>query len=164
VIVEVGGLADNAIAYYTICLNPNECYYVNMSNSADATGWNNGYFWINGGGVQFTTESLDEGLTDETTFFSIDGTCSPIWGCTDPEALNYNADANQDDGTCYYPFVCENGTTALLTMTSGLYPTEVSYTIIDANGTVVYYGAGNPNNIPSYASVCLADGCYTVMM
>ncbi|NQU67476.1 MAG: hypothetical protein HQ510_05985 [Candidatus Marinimicrobia bacterium] len=27
---------------------------------------------------------------------------APIFGCTDPEALNYNPDANIDDGTCIY--------------------------------------------------------------
>jgi len=26
----------------------------------------------------------------------------PILGCTDPNSLNYKADATQDDGTCEY--------------------------------------------------------------
>ena len=25
----------------------------------------------------------------------------PIYGCTDPEAMNYNAEANTDDGSFY---------------------------------------------------------------
>ncbi len=29
--------------------------------------------------------------------------CTPITGCMDPNALNYNANANVDDGSCVYP-------------------------------------------------------------
>jgi|GEM_PF-3364496 hypothetical protein len=36
----------------------------------------------------------------------IDGECweGEIYGCTDPDALNYNSDAMIDDGNCYYEF------------------------------------------------------------
>ena len=33
-----------------------------------------------------------------------DGSCTyEVFGCTDMEALNYNPNANTDDGTCIYP-------------------------------------------------------------
>ena len=33
----------------------------------------------------------------------------PVLGCTDAEACNYDADANVDDGSCYYPTECWDG-------------------------------------------------------
>ena len=33
----------------------------------------------------------------------------PIIGCMDSDALNYNADANTDDGSCEYDFTDLNG-------------------------------------------------------
>ena len=35
----------------------------------------------------------------------------PIYGCTDPDALNYDATANQNDGTCEYPAANVEGCT-----------------------------------------------------
>jgi len=31
-----------------------------------------------------------------------------VYGCTDPEALNYNSEATEDDGSCDYYDPCEN--------------------------------------------------------
>ena len=38
-------------------------------------------------------------------------------GCTDPNALNYYADATIDDGSCQYPFICETGEVGYITST-----------------------------------------------
>ena len=39
-----------------------------------------------------------------------DGSCTyPILGCTDPQALNYNPWATDDDGSCQYPVLCDSG-------------------------------------------------------
>jgi hypothetical protein len=39
---------------------------------------------------------LDENIID-------DGSCEyPVYGCTDPNALNYNPEAGIDDGSCEY--------------------------------------------------------------
>ncbi len=50
-------------------------------------------------GLQFPNEcfAMCEGFND---FFPCDTTV--IWGCTDPLALNYNPEANFDDGSCEY--------------------------------------------------------------
>jgi len=39
---------------------------------------------------------------------------APVYGCTDPNALNYDATANQNDGTCEYPVANVEGCTDLL--------------------------------------------------
>lgn len=36
--------------------------------------------------------------------------CKKIDGCTDPLAINYNTEANQNDGTCQYPTSLDSGT------------------------------------------------------
>ncbi|MFM9986807.1 MAG: T9SS type A sorting domain-containing protein [Flavobacteriales bacterium] len=165
IIATVSGLNNNAIAYYTLCLVPGECYTAQLSNSAGNTGWYNGYFWINTNGEQLINESLNVNLTSENVVFSLDGTCTNVSGCTDPEAGNYNPDANSDDGSCTYPLVCEEGTTNVnLNCTGGTFPGEVSFTIADENGNIVYVSP------PLYGlqflieDLCLPDGCYTIMM
>ncbi|MFT5229219.1 MAG: glucose/arabinose dehydrogenase [Urechidicola sp.] len=49
----------------------------------------------------FVISSGGEFGEGETISFSLPYT-PPIMGCTDPEAINYNPDAEQDDGTCEY--------------------------------------------------------------
>ena len=34
----------------------------------------------------------------------------PVFGCTDNDACNYDEDATVDDGSCYYPTECWDGT------------------------------------------------------
>ena len=82
---------------------------------------------------------------------------TPVYGCTDSTASNYNAAANSDDGSCItcgpgYAYVninCDNGS----------FQSEVSWNLIDAAGTTVLSG-GAPFNLDT----CLADGCYTLDM
>lgn len=109
IIYEQNGYADLAIEFIDLCLDPETCYTVTMSNS-DGTGWYNGYYWVNLNGQQISTNSLDDDLSLETTIFSVDGTCGEIYGCMDPAADNYDEDATQDDGSCFYPqvFGCMN--------------------------------------------------------
>jgi hypothetical protein len=105
-VITVSGLGNGAIDYFQVCLEPGECYIAAMSNAAGLTGWSNGYFWINSGGVQVINQSLDANLTAETDFFSIDGTCDGIPGCMDDTACNYNPEANVDDSSCIYAEDC----------------------------------------------------------
>ena len=82
-----------------------------------------------------------------------DGSCEyPIAGCTDDTALNYNPDAVEDDGSCEYPVDCSGLTNVSITVTDGGYPSEVSWSIGDLNG-----GTGT-------TIACLEDGCLTFNM
>ena len=157
-------LGNNVIQYHDICLQEGVCYTAVMSNLGNLTGWNNGYFWINTGGSQIVNESLNADAATESVLFSADGTCSTIFGCTNSEAINYNASANVDDGSCIVMPVCETGTMYSFNFVPGGFPNECTYSVVDANGEVVFSGAGGFNNTNVQGFACLEDGCYTVIM
>lgn len=81
-----------------------------------------------------------------------------IPGCTDPVAINYDAAATFDDGSCSYP--CTDVTLSILTDCWG---GEVSWEILDANGNVIASIAGGTygNQQTNTWTSCLEWGCYT---
>ena len=50
----------------------------------------------------------DDMLTTYDLVFNCSSTGAFVFGCTDPEALNYNMEANVDNGSCSYPYLCED--------------------------------------------------------
>ena len=178
------GLNNGAIVYASICLQPGVCYTANMINNTGPFGWYNGYFWVNAGGNQIINAHPSDNAQFATVQFSIDGTCGPVFGCTDPTAVNYNAEANMEDGSCVYPTVgctdpeavnfdplaaVDNGScfymndclggVAQFILTPGMFANEASYVILDQLGNTIAAGSGATTQ---YA--CLLDGCYTVAM
>ena len=83
----------------TYCL-PNDCYTVNMYDSW-GDGWNGATITLDdGSGIVYATDGL---LSGSSGSFSVGiGTACPVYGCTDPTALNYDAAADTDDGSCTY--------------------------------------------------------------
>lgn len=160
VIIEVSGLGDMAIEYYSICLEEGICYTVNMTNNS-GTGWNGGYWWVNALGYQVGTGALEDGLSSDVVYFSIDDAC-PAYGCTDPEALNYDADADTDDGSCEYPEPCDF-TSVIITMNDSFGDgwNGGTLTLTDEAGNEVYNGTLENGSMGSDAA-CLEDGCYIV--
>ena len=49
-------------------------------------------------------------------FILFDGDCDeqPVYGCTDPEALNYDPEATDDDGSCVSILECADGEESVL--------------------------------------------------
>ena len=96
-IVLSGGAPEN----YDTCL-AGGCYTLNMADSW-GDGWNGNVFTItdntSGGSASAT---LASGSADTATLSSAALGCF-TYGCTDPMALNYDANANTDDGSCTYP-------------------------------------------------------------
>ncbi|WP_306641334.1 T9SS type A sorting domain-containing protein [Sanyastnella coralliicola] len=158
-LIYVSGLGNGAIEYYELCIDPNECYTVNMINAAGETGWSGGYYWINAGGDQISSDDLADNLSEETVYFTVDGDC-PTPGCTDPEAYNYNEEATDDDGSCEYYEDCE-ATIVVVNLTTGYFGSEVSWSIADADGNVVADGGGYSSDSNYLEVACLEDGCYT---
>lgn len=184
VVVFTNPTLGNVAIYNTdICLDPNMCYTAVMTNNANNTGWYNGYFWINVGGVQIIHESLDATLTEESDQFSVDGSCGnvitygcndpfavnyneeadindgsclyPVTGCTQMNALNYNANATYDDGSCVFPDACGTLNMLYFDWSGGVFAYECSVSLYDENGENVAYSAGYQD---SYA--CINDGCF----
>jgi hypothetical protein len=136
-----------------------------MSNTAGNGGWNGGYYWINVGGEQINTDYLNEDATNESVTFSISGICPDevVTGCTDPEALNYNANATEDDGSCFYPEPCDENN-VLFTMQTGPWGNEINWQILNSDSAVVASGGNYPSNQVVLEDICLEDGCYTMEM
>ena len=93
--VDYGGYdftAGNAFSY-EICLDPTDCLDFSFT---DGGPWEYecSYSLINNSGV--TIFSGDHQTIDQTI-----GDCY-VTGCTDPEACNFDSDAEEDDGSCFY--------------------------------------------------------------
>ena len=88
-----------------------------------------------------------------------------IPGCTDPEAQNYNPIATSDNGSCYYPFVCDDGIEASLYVCTFSNGSDVALTITDDAGNVVYDQQGYSDFAIVYIDLCLdPSACYTATM
>ncbi len=178
------GLNNGAIVYATICLQPGVCYTANMINNTGPLGWYNGYFWVNASATQVINAQPPANAQFSSVQFSIDGTCGPVFGCTDPSAVNFDAAANMENGTCAYPTTgCTDatavnfdplaavdngscffmndclGSIAEFALTPGTFASEASYVVLDELGNSIATGTGATTQ---YA--CLLDGCYTLAM
>tara|TARA_B110000977_G_scaffold179859_1_gene238885 strand:- start:475 stop:1482 length:1008 start_codon:yes stop_codon:yes gene_type:complete len=83
----------------------------------------------------------DDMLTIYDLVFNCVSTDAFILGCTDPEALNYNMEANLNDGSCSYPYLCGDDELLLILEDdesdgwegSELIVNEISYTLMNGN-------------------------------
>lgn len=131
--------------------------------------------WSTGGSIEVT---IDEGdpityIIPDDAFqavfpFGVNETGCEVFipGCTDPEAQNYNPSATEDDGSCVYPFSCPDdqiaGQLYVCTFSQG---NQVSLTIVDSQGEVLYSQDGYPDLTIDYIDVCLdPEECYTAIM
>ena len=88
-----------------------------------------------------------------------------ILGCTDPEALNFNPEATQDDGTCEFATDCADGELeVVLDYTVDNWASEIGWELTDESGAVVAsLECGTlADGEASYSdAVCLPAGVYT---
>ena len=121
--------------------------------------------------------SADVSLNGEVTSYSVgadqfdavfalgvntDGCEVTIPGCTDPEALNYYASATVDDGSCQYPFVCDNGEVGYVYLSTSI--AQVNLDIVSK--PVTLYSAQDAFNFGGvYGEICIEPNvCYTAVV
>ncbi len=145
-IVLSGGAPTDTI----LCLS-NGFYELNALDSYN-DGWDGAIFNINdiNNGISYLSYTLDEG-GEESQIFNI----GPYYGCTDPNANNYDEYANIDDGSCEYT-PCEFNEIYLY-CSPGAWPEEVSWSVEDSIGNII--ASGFPDDIQT---VCIPDGYYKV--
>ncbi len=80
-----------------------------------------------------------------------------VLGCTDEVACNYDASANVDDGSCAFG-------TLLVSVDLDSYPGEISWDVMDSEGSVLVAGGGYGFS-DAFSTVtgeaCAPAGCYT---
>lgn len=126
------------------------------------TDWQSGYQYSANGSynvcVTYTTANCT--LTYCDTFIATD--CGPqeIFGCTDPNAINYNPNATINDGSCQYSDSCLTNL-AILQINTELWGAEISWSLFN-DGNEVASGDGYANYETYNHWICLDDGCYTI--
>ena len=165
-VVATGGLASGAFELGTLCL-PDGCYNITVGG---------GTF---DGEITFDFDTtLVAAPAGSYDVYVGSGSC-PILGCTDSTAVNYDASADTDDGSCIYSLPgctdplacnydasatvddgsCNYGTSYTYSVGGGIFQSEVSWDLVDASGVIIASGGA-----PDSGSVCLEDGCYTLNM
>ena len=127
------------------------------------------YGWTPGTGsanvtIDGTTTSYSLNSDEYSSVFALgvntDSCEVTIPGCTDPEAFNYDPYATTDNGTCQYPFICDNGIHAFAYLFAG--DGEMAIDIVGDNGDVVFTHNSSQAYGYIYADLCLEPGvCYT---
>ncbi|MBL7943731.1 MAG: T9SS type A sorting domain-containing protein, partial [Flavobacteriales bacterium] len=156
-------VASNDSLYFNssmACIG-DECLFIYLYDSF-GDGWNGGSVDVYVNGTFLSSFTLDAGSSG-TTMLSIGGGSCDIEGCTDPLALNYNYTATVDDGSCTYPEDCTNNFVTI-TINTQLWGSEVSWTLVNGDGTVAASGSGYNSWDTETQFVCLEDGCYELQM
>ena len=98
-------------------------------------------------------------IRDRLTFATGAASCA-VLGCTDPNANNYDPNADTDDGSCEYP--CTDNEIAINMYDSwGDGWNGATYEIFDDMGASVATG-GLTTGAAGADTLCLVDGCYDV--
>ncbi len=107
---------------------------------------------------------------------TLNGTYAPcsdptVSGCTDPEALNFDSEAELDDGSCIYPCL-DAGVT--LNFTLDCYGSETSWQLINSTNQIIYEVeentyAGSEGDAETGGStdeiqLCIPAECYTLVL
>ncbi len=149
---------NNEASQIVACL-ADGCYTVQMADSF-GDGWNGGSLTIVVGG-QTTMASLESGGTGVDFFVVNEGDC-PVTGCTDPEALNFDVDAEVDNGTCEYPESCEAHFLALSTI--GLVQSFLDCSSSNVTSYSWIFGDETTSNEQNPTHVYATAGVYTVCL
>ena len=99
-----------------------------------------------------------------STSHSFYAACGEVFGCMNSDALNYDMDATEDDGSCVFP--CD-GVDATVTVMTEVFANEITWSLTNADGNVVAEDMSEElqNGSLYYLDVCLEEGVdYTFNM
>ncbi len=146
------------------CVNDG-CYYIGYSGNS--SGWNSDSLVVSVNQNMATALHLTpNGNYNGIYLISVNTENPCTWtipGCTDPMSLNYNAMANVSDSSCIYNSDCAYGFSSIAG-TTGYWANEMSFTVQNSAGDVVYSFQGEEANTNFVDYLCLAPDCYTVNM
>ena len=191
----VGAAFDNFTAYtFNLCLQDG-CYTLNAVDYF-GDGWNGGVVsLLNDDNGVFLIADLPSGSAQTYTFGVNSEDCAevPTSGCTDPNAVNFNPNAIEDDGTCFYPTIpgctdvealnfnpeatfddgsCEyeivnepcDANSLTFVIATESWGNEISWNITNDFGDILYEGGDYENETGYSEAICLEDGCYDFNM
>ncbi len=132
------------------------------------------YYLTVGGGdfdeeIGWTLTGINEGemiggavSIEDQVFFSV-GDIPCAFGCTDPEADNYDASAEYDDGSCFYSEECED-LAIQITFASHSDADEIDWELVNEDDEIVATGANYEDYSMAEQYHCLPAGCYALIM
>ena len=160
---EVAGGGDYQDDFqYTdwLCLDDG-CYTFEMFDSF-GDGWNGGEFSVWLGSQMLASGTLNSGSYGAVQFGVNSDECDStqvVYGCTDPEAINYNPEATVDDGSCEYESDCELNS---ITVDLGLVNQPIIEWDLVQGDSLIEDGGFNPSN--ESFDFCLDEGCYAFVI
>jgi len=135
----------------SFCLNDG-CYLITV----DGGTWQEEITWdlLNSDG-----DTVLNGIAPYQGYFGVNSTCVTVFGCTNPDALNYNDLAGIDDGSCILPVICDEGyNMVLMELQTDPYPYETSWDLITADGdTLIVMNSFEDQNTLYADSLCVPD-------
>lgn len=151
--------------YGQVCLEAGVCYAAIVTGSLSDADWDDGVFGLS---TLFEDIAYAEWPAGEDVWvipFSIDGACSDIawdayYGCTDPEANNYDPDAVVDDGSCLVASACGGMFEVEFVLDGGMFPEEVALNVSNEEGELLMEMDGYTGSSVG----CVPAGCYKVEM
>ncbi|HKK39076.1 MAG TPA: T9SS type A sorting domain-containing protein, partial [Cryomorphaceae bacterium] len=150
---------------YDLCLDDG-CYTFAIYNISPE--WNGIYNIVMLNQVLFSGEFSGSADSFQFTFGVNEDGCeeqNEIYGCTDPEALNYNPEATVDDGSCSYDFECGISFDVIADSTGEntfyIIPSE---NIGDASSVLWDFGDGSTSNEWYPTHIYEDDGPYVLCL
>jgi len=161
--LEAGDYESSSTYTAAVCAAEGTIMTFNIADSyGDGIYSPNGY-WITVCGNEVAQGDAFGSGTSETFLVTCD-VLVEIMGCMDPEADNYNSEANVDDGSCVYTIDCDSATALQLIMSdsygdgwNGNY-----FELYDIDGNQLVTTTLESGSSGTY-DFCLNDGCYSIV-
>jgi hypothetical protein len=161
--VEAGSYGNSSTYTAAVCAAEGTLMTFNIQDTyGDGIYAPNGYWVTVCGNEVAQGDAFGSGASE--TFVVTCDVFIEVPGCMDPEADNYNSEANLDDGTCVYTIDCESATALQLNMVdsygdgwNGNY-----FEMYDLGGNQLVNTTLESGSSGTY-DFCLNDGCYSIV-